>query len=55
MRQGPIIEEPAQRYWRSQTNQRVRKLRIVKGALRWSGRRLDADGDEIRSNGWADR
>jgi len=37
MTQGPIIEEPAQRYWRSPTNQRVRKLRIAKGALRWSG------------------
>ena len=30
----------------------IAKLSATPGALRWSGRRLDADGDEIRSNGW---
>jgi crotonobetainyl-CoA:carnitine CoA-transferase CaiB-like acyl-CoA transferase len=33
----------------------IAKLSATPGALRWSGRRLDADGEEIRANGWADR
>jgi crotonobetainyl-CoA:carnitine CoA-transferase CaiB-like acyl-CoA transferase len=32
----------------------IAKLSATPGALRWSGRRLDADGDEIRSKGWAE-
>jgi crotonobetainyl-CoA:carnitine CoA-transferase CaiB-like acyl-CoA transferase len=32
----------------------IAKLSATPGALRWSGRRLDADGDEIRAKGWAD-
>ena len=32
----------------------IAKLSATPGALRWSGRRLDADGDEIRADGWAD-
>lgn len=30
----------------------IAKLSATPGALRWAGRRLDADGDEIRANGW---
>ena len=30
----------------------VARLSATPGALRWSGRRLDADGDEIRDRGW---
>ena len=31
----------------------IAKLSATPGALRWSGRRLDADGDDIRANGWS--
>ncbi|TPW15070.1 MAG: putative CoA-transferase [Acidimicrobiaceae bacterium] len=31
----------------------IAKLSATPGALRWQGRPLDADGDEIRANGWA--
>lgn len=30
----------------------IARLSVTPGALRWVGRDLDADGDEIRSNGW---
>ncbi|RLE26005.1 MAG: CoA transferase [Actinobacteria bacterium] len=30
----------------------IAQLSATPGALRWAGRRLDADGDEIRANGW---
>jgi len=30
----------------------VAKLSRTPGVLRWSGRAIDADGDDIRSNGW---
>lgn len=30
----------------------IARLSATPGALRWAGRALDADGDEIRSNGW---
>lgn len=30
----------------------IARLSETPGALRWAGRELDADGDEIRSNGW---
>ncbi len=30
----------------------VAKLSATPGALRWQGRHLDADGDEIRAHGW---
>ena len=32
----------------------VAKLSATPGALRWQGRHLDADGDDIRANGWGD-
>jgi crotonobetainyl-CoA:carnitine CoA-transferase CaiB-like acyl-CoA transferase len=31
----------------------IAKLSATPGALRWQGRALDADGDEIREKGWA--
>jgi crotonobetainyl-CoA:carnitine CoA-transferase CaiB-like acyl-CoA transferase len=31
----------------------IAKLSATPGVLRWQGRPLDADGDEIRANGWA--
>ena len=31
----------------------VARLSATPGSLRWSGRPLDADGDEIRRSGWA--
>ncbi len=30
----------------------IARLSATPGALRWQGRALDADGDEIRSAGW---
>jgi crotonobetainyl-CoA:carnitine CoA-transferase CaiB-like acyl-CoA transferase len=30
----------------------IAKLSRTPGVLRWQGRALDADGDDIRSNGW---
>lgn len=30
----------------------IARLSATPGVLRWAGRELDADGDEIRSNGW---
>jgi crotonobetainyl-CoA:carnitine CoA-transferase CaiB-like acyl-CoA transferase len=30
----------------------IARLSATPGALRWAGRELDADGDEIRANGW---
>jgi crotonobetainyl-CoA:carnitine CoA-transferase CaiB-like acyl-CoA transferase len=30
----------------------IAKLSATPGALRWQGRPIDADGDEIRANGW---
>ncbi|MGI9031082.1 MAG: CaiB/BaiF CoA transferase family protein [Ilumatobacteraceae bacterium] len=30
----------------------IARLSATPGVLRWPGRRLDADGDEIRANGW---
>ena len=30
----------------------IARLSATPGALRWAGRELDADGDEIRSRGW---
>ena len=30
----------------------IARLSATPGTLRWAGRELDADGDEIRSNGW---
>lgn len=30
----------------------IAKLSATPGALRWPGRSIDADGDEIRANGW---
>lgn len=30
----------------------IARLSATPGALRWAGRRLDADGDQIRSTGW---
>jgi crotonobetainyl-CoA:carnitine CoA-transferase CaiB-like acyl-CoA transferase len=30
----------------------IAKLSATPGVLRWQGRALDADGDEIRRNGW---
>jgi crotonobetainyl-CoA:carnitine CoA-transferase CaiB-like acyl-CoA transferase len=30
----------------------IARLSATPGALRWAGRRLDADGDEIRATGW---
>ena len=30
----------------------IARLSATPGALRWPGRRLDADGDDIRANGW---
>ena len=30
----------------------IAKLTATPGALRWQGRALDADGDEIRASGW---
>ncbi|MBV1894339.1 MAG: CoA transferase [Ilumatobacteraceae bacterium] len=30
----------------------IAKLSATPGVLRWEGRRLDADGDHIRANGW---
>ena len=33
----------------------IAKLSATPGALRWQGRPLDADGDEIRANGWGER
>ena len=32
----------------------IAKLSATPGALRWAGRALDADGDQIRRNGWGD-
>jgi crotonobetainyl-CoA:carnitine CoA-transferase CaiB-like acyl-CoA transferase len=31
----------------------IAKLSATPGALRWTGRALDADGDQVRSTGWA--
>ena len=31
----------------------IAKLSATPGALRWQGRALDADGDEIREKGWS--
>ena len=31
----------------------IARLSATPGALRWAGRPLDADGDDIRANGWA--
>jgi crotonobetainyl-CoA:carnitine CoA-transferase CaiB-like acyl-CoA transferase len=31
----------------------IARLSATPGTLRWPGRRLDADGDEIRSSGWS--
>jgi crotonobetainyl-CoA:carnitine CoA-transferase CaiB-like acyl-CoA transferase len=31
----------------------IARLSATPGALRWAGRRLDADGEEIRRSGWA--
>ena len=33
----------------------IAKLSETPGVLRWQGRRADADGDDIRANGWGDR
>ena len=33
----------------------IARLSETPGALRWAGRPLDADGDDIRANGWASR
>lgn len=33
----------------------IARLSATPGALRWSGRGLDADGDEVRSSGWISR
>ncbi len=30
----------------------IARLSSTPGSLRWEGRDLDADGDEIRTNGW---
>ena len=30
----------------------IAQLSATPGALRWQGRALDADGDDIRANGW---
>jgi crotonobetainyl-CoA:carnitine CoA-transferase CaiB-like acyl-CoA transferase len=30
----------------------VAKLSATPGAVKWSGRPIDADGDDIRANGW---
>jgi crotonobetainyl-CoA:carnitine CoA-transferase CaiB-like acyl-CoA transferase len=32
----------------------VAKLSATPGSLRWQGRAIDADGDEIRANGWGE-
>jgi len=32
----------------------IAKLSATPGALRWQGRALDSDGDDIRANGWGD-
>ena len=32
----------------------IAHLSATPGALRWQGRGLDADGDEIRAKGWGD-
>lgn len=32
----------------------IAKLSETPGVLRWQGRRIDADGDDIRANGWGD-
>ncbi|MEY2444136.1 MAG: hypothetical protein QOE00_716, partial [Ilumatobacteraceae bacterium] len=29
-------------------------LSATPGSLRWQGRAIDADGDEIRANGWGE-
>ena len=31
----------------------IARLSATPGSLRWAGRALDADGDEIRARGWA--
>jgi crotonobetainyl-CoA:carnitine CoA-transferase CaiB-like acyl-CoA transferase len=33
----------------------IAKLSATPGALRWQGRAIDADGDDIRANGWGAR
>jgi crotonobetainyl-CoA:carnitine CoA-transferase CaiB-like acyl-CoA transferase len=33
----------------------IAKLSATPGALRWQGRAIDADGDDIRANGWGDQ
>jgi len=33
----------------------IAKLSATPGAVRWAGRGLDADGDEIRRDGWVRR
>ncbi len=30
----------------------IARLSVTPGVLRWPGRQLDADGDEIRATGW---
>jgi len=30
----------------------IARLSATPGSLRWAGRPLDADGDDIRSSGW---
>jgi hypothetical protein len=30
----------------------IARLSATPGALRWAGRGLDADGDQIRATGW---
>jgi crotonobetainyl-CoA:carnitine CoA-transferase CaiB-like acyl-CoA transferase len=32
----------------------IARLSATPGALRWHGRALDADGDDIRANGWGE-
>jgi crotonobetainyl-CoA:carnitine CoA-transferase CaiB-like acyl-CoA transferase len=32
----------------------IAHLSATPGALKWQGRRLDADGDDIRAKGWGD-
>ena len=32
----------------------IARLSATPGELRWEGRTLDADGDEIRNKGWGD-
>ena len=33
----------------------IARLAATPGVLRWAGRALDADGDDIRANGWGER